>query len=51
METPEKILEKILTIDGRGRPEKAKLLIELIATIGIDKVLVEVKKISERKFI
>ena len=51
METPEQLLEKILTIDGRGRPAKAKLLIELIQAIGIDNALVEIKKISERKFI
>lgn len=42
-------LEKVLTIDGRGRPKKAVLLLELIAKYGVEAVLAEIKKISERK--
>jgi len=46
-----KSLENTLTIDGRGRPKKAQLLLELIKEFGIDKVMEEIKVISERKFI
>lgn len=45
-----KELENVLTIDGRGRPKKAVLLLELIQEFGIDKVLEEVKLFGERKF-
>lgn len=45
-----KELENVLTIDGRGRPKKAMLLLELIQEFGIDKVLEEVKQFGERKF-
>jgi hypothetical protein len=45
-----KELENVLTIDGRGRPKKAVLLLELIQEFGIDKVLKEVKLFGERKF-
>jgi hypothetical protein len=45
-----KELENVLTIDGRGRPKKAVLLLELIQEFGIDKVLEEVKRFGERKF-
>jgi len=44
-----KELENILTIDGRGRPAKAKTLIELLAEHGLDNVLLAVQEISERK--
>lgn len=43
-------LENIVTIDGRGRPKKAKLLLELIQEFGIEAVTEELKKFSERKF-
>jgi hypothetical protein len=42
-------LEKVLTIDGRGRPKKAILLLELITKHGIEAVLAEIKKLGERK--
>jgi hypothetical protein len=42
-------LEFVFTIDGRGRPKKAKLFLEFVEKYGIDRVLEEVKKISERK--
>lgn len=42
-------LEKVLTIDGRGRPKKAVLLLELIAKYGVEAVLAEIKKIGEIK--
>jgi hypothetical protein len=45
-----KELENILTIDGRGRPAKAKALLWLIDSHG--KAIFEqaLKEISERKF-
>jgi hypothetical protein len=43
-------LENVVTIDGRGRPKKAKLLLELIQEFGIEAVMEELKKFSERKF-
>lgn len=45
-----KELENVLTIDGRGRPKKAVLLLELIEQYGLETVLAEVKKFTERKF-
>jgi len=42
-------LEKVLTIDGRGRPKKAKLLLELITEFGIDKVIEAITQLGERK--
>jgi hypothetical protein len=42
-------LEKVLTIDGRGRPKKAVLLLELITKHGLEAVLAEIKKLGERK--
>lgn len=43
-------LENVVTIDGRGRPKKAKLLLELIEEFGIEQVKAELEKISQRKF-
>jgi len=45
-----KELENVVTIDGRGRPKKALLLLELIQEFGIEAVMEELKKFSERKF-
>lgn len=45
-----KELENVVTIDGRGRPKKALLLLELIEEFGIEAVKGELKKFSERKF-
>ena len=42
-------LEKIFTIDGRGRPAKAKLFLSLIDNYGKEFVLSTIKEISERK--
>jgi hypothetical protein len=44
-----KELERVFTIDGKGRPAKAKSLLELIDQFGEPAVMVEIKKISERK--
>jgi len=44
-----KELENVLTIDGKGRPAKAKQLIELLTKYGLDEVLLTVQEISERK--
>jgi hypothetical protein len=44
-----KELERVLTIDGRGRPKKAQLLLELIEQFGVENVLAEVKRFGERK--
>jgi hypothetical protein len=43
-------LENVVTIDGRGRPKKAKLLLELIQEFGIEQVKAELEKFSQRKF-
>ena len=43
-------LEKVLTIDGRGRPKKAQLLLELLEEFGIEAVCEELRKFGERKF-
>jgi thioredoxin reductase len=43
-------LENVVTIDGRGRPKKAKLFLELVEEFGIEAVMEELKKFSERKF-
>ncbi len=40
------ILRKILTIDGRGRPAKAKTLLHLIQTISIDDLKLSLEKIA-----
>ena len=45
-----KELENILTIDGRGRPAKAKALLWLIDRHGQAVVEQALKEISERKF-
>lgn len=45
-----KELEKVLTIDGRGRPKKAQLLLELIEKFGMENVVKELKHLGERKF-
>lgn len=44
-----KILENIFTIDGRGRPAKARAFLDLISKYGSALVLDEVRKIGERK--
>lgn len=44
-----KELENIFTIDGRGRPSKAKTFLQLLSDYGNGQVLAAVKEISERK--
>ena len=44
-----KELENIFTIDGRGRPAKAKTFLRLIDNYGRELVIEEVKRIGERK--
>lgn len=46
-----KELENVLTIDGKGRPAKAKALIEILAKYGLDETLLAVQEISERKHV
>ena len=48
-EWAEKELEKVFTVDGRGRPAKAKLFLELVANYGSKFVLDAVEKIGQRK--
>lgn len=43
-------LENVITIDGRGRPKKAVLFLELVKEFGIEEVMKEIEKFSERKF-
>jgi dissimilatory sulfite reductase (desulfoviridin) alpha/beta subunit len=45
-----KELEKVLTIDGRGRPKKAQLLLSLIEKYGWEEFMKVVAEISTRKF-
>lgn len=45
----EKVLENIFTIDGKGRPAKAKIFLGLLDKYGEQLVLDEVRKMSERK--
>lgn len=44
-------LEMIFTIDGRGRPEKCKMFLELLQDVDINIIKVELKRMAERKFI
>ena len=44
-----KILENIFTIDGKGRPAKARAFMELVSNYGLALVLNEICKIGERK--
>jgi hypothetical protein len=44
-----KILETILTIDGKGRPAKARLLLSLIEEAPTLELLAAIKEIGERK--
>lgn len=39
-------MESVFTIDGRGRPRKCKLFLELIEKHGLDAVLAEIKNIA-----
>ncbi len=43
------ILESILTIDGNGRPAKARLLLSLMQEAPSEEFLQALKEISERK--
>ena len=44
-----KKMESVLTIDGRGRPKKAQLLLDLITVYGIEEVMKVIKEFGERK--
>jgi hypothetical protein len=44
-------LERIFTIDGRGRPAKAKLMLELMTKFDMGDLVAEIQRISERKSI
>lgn len=43
-----KNLENVFTIDGRGRPKKCQLLLELLKTFPISEVMKEIQRMSER---
>lgn len=43
-------LERVITIDGRGRPEKARLLVTLINETPKEKLVEVLTTIGERKF-
>jgi hypothetical protein len=43
-------LERILTIDGKGRPAKAKLLLDLIEKTDKEVLVAAITQVSERKF-
>lgn len=45
-----KVLENILTIDGRGRPAKAREMLALIKWAKPEELEAALKKIGERKF-
>lgn len=44
-----KELENVFTIDGRGRPRKCKLFLELLKQYGAEEVMIEINRMSERK--
>lgn len=44
-----KLLESILTIDGQGRPKKARALLALIEEAPTLELLAALKEIGERK--
>lgn len=43
-------MEQVVTIDGRGRPKKAQLLLKLIQDNGIEEVMRVLGELGERKF-
>jgi hypothetical protein len=45
-----KILEGVLSIDGKGRPARARLLLSLIEEAPIFEFLAALKEIGERKY-
>jgi hypothetical protein len=45
-----KLLESIITIDGKGRPAKARLLISLLCEVNTVNLIDSIKDIGERKF-
>jgi hypothetical protein len=45
-----KILENILTIDGKGRPVKARLMLSLIEEAPTLELLTALREVGERKF-
>lgn len=45
-----KEMENVITIDGRGRPKKAQLLLKLIEDNGIEEVMRVLQELSTRKF-
>lgn len=51
--TLKQTLERIFTIDGRGRPAKAKLMLSLLERYESDPSILRaaIKEIGERKFI
>jgi len=44
-----KKLELILTIDGSGRPEKAKRLLELLNSVPQEELRAAIEELSKRK--
>ncbi len=45
-----KVLESILTIDGLGRPEKARMLLKLLEEESVLILLAALRDVGERKF-
>ena len=43
-------LMNVFTIDGRGRPKKAQLFLELIKEYGPKEVIQKVEEIAQRKW-
>lgn len=46
-----KDLEQVITIDGKGRPWKARELLSLLNSVDINTLKVELEKIGKRKFL
>ena len=44
-----KVLESILTIDGQGRPAKARMLLKLLEEESVLILLAALKEVGERK--
>ena len=44
------IFESLLSIDGRGRPYRARELAKLLREKNLEEILIELDKIGERKW-
>jgi hypothetical protein len=43
-------LESIISIDGKGRPARARMLLEILATVPAEELKAALEEIAARKF-